>query len=328
VTPTEANTTMPAAAFGSTRALLPADEGIHPAPADQQYWTETVWFAGIVPEEHLGIWVYLHMRANLDIAAAGIWVWDDTSQLPWDCLYANFRWHLPMPQWRDGDITIADDIEVRCLEPFRRHTVRHHGLAGEKIDLEFAACGEPQPVGVGQQSGHLDQSLWVSGSIVLGDRTIDVDGPGMRDRTWSLRTDDHRNERHFYTFGVARDIAFHVQATEDPNGEPRVVGGSITLDGVTRPVVKAARRVVARRDGPPLRLHLELVDDLGRSIEAVGRSMSSIALWAWPPYMVWVSVVQWRVGDVEIWGEDDDTWSLGSLMASRRARGELDDGRR
>ena len=90
---------------GSSRKLDLRDERPHPPVDGDPYWTETVWFAALAPQEHLGCWVYLHLRPNLGISAAGIWIWDDTALVPWETPYTNFRWHMPMPTWENTNST-------------------------------------------------------------------------------------------------------------------------------------------------------------------------------------------------------------------------------
>lgn len=310
---------------GSTRLLDLRDERPHPPAGDDPYWTETVWFAALAPSDHLGCWVYLHLRPNLGISAAGIWIWDDTALVPWEMPYTNFRWHLPMPTWDDDGIIIGDDIEVRCIEPFRHHHVIHHGFNGVRLDLDFEGIDEASSVGVDEQVGHFDQAQWVTGEIVVDGRIIAVDGPGMRDRSWSPRTDEPRNDRRYYTFGMSRDAAFHAYAQHLVDDETVPIAGTVTLGEMTAEVVDVRREVLSRRDGPPLRLRMTIFDSLGRSLTADGTTLSAIALTSWPPFITWVSLVRWNIDGIgEIWGEDDETWSLGA-QTQRRRRGMVAD---
>ena len=50
--------------------LTTADDDLHPRNNDP-WWTETVWFAWMVPERNLLGYYYLMMRPNLGIQAGG-----------------------------------------------------------------------------------------------------------------------------------------------------------------------------------------------------------------------------------------------------------------
>ncbi len=96
------------------------DDEFHPPTSDDPEWTETCWFTFTVPERNLSGQLYPYFKANQGVAAGGAFFWDGRGERPETCLYAKQFWHLPLPDQPLTDITLANGIRYRCLEPQRR----------------------------------------------------------------------------------------------------------------------------------------------------------------------------------------------------------------
>ena len=75
--------------------LVSADDTFHD-PGDDPWWTETVWFGWMVPERKMLGSFYPFFRPNMGVQAGGVWLFDDTAELPWEVCFFDFNWHLPM----------------------------------------------------------------------------------------------------------------------------------------------------------------------------------------------------------------------------------------
>lgn len=304
----------------SSRELTAADEQFHPGPAHERSWTETSWWATLVPEHNMVCWVYLLFRKNIGLVDAGVWVFDDTTHLPWQMPYARFRWHLPFPDGQLTDLTVGGNIQLRCIEPFTKHHISYRDRELVQLDLDFEALLPPHAFGVKEETGHLCQPLWATGEVVLDGKRLAIDGPALRDRSWGPRPDSV-GRKAYLSFGISRDVMFEAMAVYEPDGTTMsMLRGSLYRDGVWSRVVRADRRVVARDDGPgpPLRIELFLEDEDGRTLTARGTGVSAGALWTQPSIFSWISLIRWSVDGQEVWGEDDEGWTPETLAHTRR----------
>lgn len=300
------------------------DDHMHPPASDHRYWTETSWWAFSIPERRLSGTVYNLFRPNLGIVASGVYIWDHTSRSDVDALYQRQLWHLEIP---DGagpcDISLASGLIIEMLEPLRRHRLRYDDDAGRcRFDLLSEAVGQPHPVTIGYGTdtpgtGHFDQTIRVTGTLELNGERMDVDCLALRDRSWHLRSELGMQQFTVgYTYGAASPelafhVLFHVQA-DDPSSsvdDAAAITGFLTRDGVLHDVVGGRRRVLAREDGVPLRVALEIVDDTGRTLRAEGEAHNRFLFHGSPFNPCWFTLMRWTFDDgTEGWGEDQDCW--------------------
>ena len=169
---------------------LPEDDAYHIPDVDDAAWHETVWFAWMVPERKMLGYFYPTFRANLNIHAASVLLFDDSAELPWETLFHVDDTALPMPAELDlRHARLDNGMTVECVEPGRVFTF---GYTHPEItlDLRYEALMQPlitrgdPPF---HRAVHIDQPGRVSGTVELRGERIDVDCYAMRDRMWGIR---------------------------------------------------------------------------------------------------------------------------------------------
>jgi hypothetical protein len=296
-----------------------SDDSFHPPDSDEPHWTETCWFTFAVPERRLSGTFYPLFRPNLGVCSAAVYVWDDTAHELQDICYGRNLWHLPFPAGDLTDLSLPGGLRYRCLEPATRFAISYAHGEEIAVDLRFDAVAPPHYLG----AAHLDQPGRVHGDLTLHGERIPVDCFAVRDRTWSNRSDFHDTLMGAATSGTyvhgmvdANDGFQALGATRDDTCA--IVAGYLIRDGVLADVVGGTRRVVARDEGRPTHVILELTDKLGRTISAEGRTHNAFA-WQFTPNMFsWICLTEWTWEAGRGWGEDHDNWSAAGWRAFRR----------
>lgn len=286
--------------------LTTADDTFHPRD-DNPWWTETVWFAWMVPERNLLGYYYPMFRPNLNIQAGGVLVFDHTAELPWELPVFHWDWHQQIPPGLDlRDGALNNGMTIKCLEPNR---VFQLGYEGRDLSLSLRAEGVTKPlVTAGTppfNKGHIDQICHLTGTMVMKGETIPVDCFAMRDRSWGPRQDGRQPQ------------VGYAYATQDANNawlavaigkEQQVSTGFLVRDGVWSQMVSGVRRVQRDAQGRPETYEIEGKDALGRTLYATGRAMARQVFTAYPSMFLWNALVDWSGAGFRGWGEDQDCW--------------------
>ena len=292
------------------------DDEFHPPTSDDPYWTETCWFTFTVPERRLSGQLYPFFQTNQKVTAGAAYFWVDQGDQPWNVVYGKNFWHLPIPDQPLSDITLANGIRYRCIEPLTAYEIAYADPdGGDEIDvaLTFRAVAQPNYLG----ASHLDQPGRYTGTIRLGDELIQVDSFGFRDRSWGPRTQfgqglassPARCGGYSYATASERD-ALHA-ITMDFGGGCIAIHGYVLLDGRWAKV-EGGRREVLERDpgtGAPTRVALDLTDTEGRQVHAEGRTFNRIGVHLNPNLFTWNCLTEWSFEGITAWGEDHDNWS-------------------
>jgi hypothetical protein len=304
--------------------LSAADDLLHPPAMDDRWWSETYWFSFDVPGENVSATIYPLFRPNLGICSLGLFLWDASSHVPWNCLYGRNYWHLAMPTMPATELRL-EGLSYDCLETLQRYHVQYHDGDLLDLDLEYIGVRPPHEAGIGGGVGHFDQVCHVKGEISVRGRRIAVDSLGMRDRTWSPRPEYRRGHGTAYTFGHSGpDEQFLAMTKLEGNSGSFISGvftGYLVRDGIEAPLVDSTRRVTHRREGYPVALEIEAVDSMGRKLEAVGRTVNRFANQATPSQFAWLSMTDWEVAgrSGDFYGEDQEVWSPDKLGAELQA---------
>ena len=305
------------------------DDEFHPPTGDDPWWTETCWFTFTVPERRLSGQLYPFFRPNQRVAAGAAYFWDDQGDQPWNCLYAKNFWHLPLPaDARLSDLSLANGIRIRCVEPLRRYELGYDDPDGGdevRLALVFTAVAPPHRLG----SAHLDQPGRFEGSLVLHGEAIAVDAFGFRDRSWGPRTQFGQgitgtpagHGGYSYATAGERD-GFHA-ITLDLGAGCVSIHGHLLRDGEWAKL-EGARREVVERDpasGFPTRVRIEGRDERGRELAADGRCLNRLGFFINPNLFTVNCLTEWSFGGITAFGEDHDNWS--APAARRFFRGAL-----
>ncbi len=306
------------------------DDELHPPTSDDPEWTETCWFTFTVPERRLSGQLYPYFKPNQGVAAGGAFFWDGHHERPETCVYAKQFWHLPLPSdARLTDLELANGIRYRCLEPQRQWAIGYDDPdGGDEIHVELTVTGVVPPNLLG--TSHVDQACRYQGTIVLHGEEIAVDSFGFRDRSWGPRPQYGQgihggaSVRGGYSYATASERdAFHT-ITMDFGTGCVAIHGYVLRDGEWSKVASGGREVVERDDeGFPVRVVVDLVDELGRETHAEGRLHNSIAFLINPNLFTINGLTEWTFDGVTAWGEDHDNHSFpDARRLFRQARGQ------
>jgi hypothetical protein len=187
----------------------PLDERMHPA-GDHAAWSESYYFNFVDPSSGIGMFTRMGFRPG-DGWADGLHV----VYLGGDRVAFTYgRRDIARDLTRyDGDLR-AGDLELVCVVPFRHWEVRYDGPCQDiadaavlierrkmrpagwyrparlRMQLDFDALSDPHYAAAGER-GHFEQTGHVRGRIELigedGTETFQVDGFGVRDKSWGPR---------------------------------------------------------------------------------------------------------------------------------------------
>ncbi len=313
---------------------LLTDDNFH-QPETSEWWEhETVWFWWFNAERRLGAWNYHYLRPNIGVSGGGLFIFDDTAwshlEVPYYFSYSN----QPIPEAPDlRDFTFPGGERFQMLDPLEHYRISFADSDSIKLDLDWRAAAKPwvrvstQPhTKQGDQSAkprHFDQFGRVTGTLELHGESIDIDCFAMRDRSWwHLRPE-------FWKRGGGTST--YITCMVDPGTAffGSGPGGFLVLDGVRRPLVTGSvRRERNKEHGYMTSIVVTGTDDEGRDFEAVGESVSRMAMpISGVAGVCWQSLVRYELNGIEGYGDDQDAWPLSTWAAFRRTERGLPDGR-
>jgi hypothetical protein len=283
-------------------------------------WQETTWFTIAVPDRNLYCYVYPWVRPNQDVLGGGVMVWDNLGRNPWDALHWDYQWTYPYPYGERGDlrdIKFPNGVGIECLEPLNRyHITYEHPFCS--LDVVFEGMVPAHIIDGGDSNGtftgHLDQQGHITGTITVSGETHNVDCYGVRDRSWGPRVP--RPGMHVgYNVCASASSAFVLTSMPDVSGSPIVKGfGYVWHDG--KSVAPVTGTSMLERDGIwPKQVTVQVTDEQGREIQAIGTMVNHMAFQNLPTMMNIVSLVRWEYKDPSGksgvgWGEYADVWDM------------------
>lgn len=291
------------------------DDDFH-RPGNDPWEAETCWFTFNVPERKIAAWLYGVAYPNKGISSGGVFVWDDTAQVPWELPYYYYTHAQTLPEDRDlRDFTFPNSFSIRMLKPLMDYRLSYLDRDLISVDLVFRGITEPHPFMSGKPpfrtAAHFDQPGHITGEITLHGERIPVDCFSVRDRSWGPRP-EHRGGRIAYDHGTASgQDAFLVFARPQEVGadgwEP-VNHGYFIADGARAQIERGRRRV--ERDphtAITTTVTVDAEDVMGRQFTARGTSMSRMFF----PRANLVnlnSLVYWEFNSRSGWGNDQEVW--------------------
>jgi hypothetical protein len=295
---------------GQQPELTTDDDTFHPA-TDDPWWTETVWFAWMVPERQMLGYFYPVFRPNVGVQFGGVLVVDGDAELPWELPVFAWDWHQTIPSGLDlRDAQLENGMTLRCVEPTRRY---EFGYEGRDLTLELTYEALMQPLVTRgtppfSVAGHIDQPGHVTGRMALNGDEIDIDCYAMRDRAWGPRRDG-RQPKVGYAYATASPTHAFLAITVDRGEGDNVTTGYLMRHGQWARLATGTRHVERDAHGRPVEVSIDATDELGRRITASGDVVTRQVFTAYPSMFCWNSLVQWNLEGVACWGEDQDVWS-------------------
>jgi hypothetical protein len=177
----------------------PADEGLHSA-GPEELWNESYYFDGVSDDEDLGVYARIGRLPNRDecLYSACICGPDRPTIMLIDS-------SAPLPELDDQAQVIAIDglrAEQRCESPLERFRLTLEGTGEAFDDASAVLRAEPgEPVEIAfdltfetdgtpfawRQATRYEIPCRVTGTVRVGDETIEFAGPGQRDHSWGSR---------------------------------------------------------------------------------------------------------------------------------------------
>ncbi len=190
---------LPQAGSGRPAALRPdpADEARH-TPGVEELWNESWYFDAISDDARTGVYVRIGLYPNLGVCWLTAYVCGPARKP-----VAVIDFAAPLPA--DGELTVdreslhAEHVCVEALERFRvrldavgeEHDDQAAPLRGQSgapvpvaLDLEWQTLGIPYAYRV---TTRYEIPCRVSGSVRVGEETIELSGRGQRDHSWGPR---------------------------------------------------------------------------------------------------------------------------------------------
>jgi hypothetical protein len=297
--------------------MLELHDGLHPHDGDPA-WFEAFWFAFIVPEIELTVYVYPWFRAAMGLWGGGVLAWDGKGQTAWTMLHNDYRWAEPLGDpdgLAAGDtLNLPQGVRIDCLKPGTEFRVRyeHPALA---LDVTFAGAREinvnTREVGTSKlYAGHIDQPGHYTGRVRVGEHWHDVDCHWIRDRSWGPRRNDNFGMHvGYYHASADADNAFLV-VTDSSAAHDRstLITGYLVRDSVQAALTTGNAAIERLADGSPASCIITATDALGREVRATGESLTKFAYQLQPGMFNWSSLARWQFGGLTAHGELQDTW--------------------
>lgn len=304
------------------------DDLLHPGSHDP-YWTETGWFSFAVPERQMNGFVYVYHRPNMGTSAGGPGMYDLSGEEIYNCIYWGLDPAMPVPDdLKMFDFSLPNGLSMETIELQKSYRIRYQRYDCE-LDLRWDAVMEPHEMIRHEEkpnpsfrgwwsddvktvrTGHFEQAGRMTGTVTVEGDTYDVDCFGLRDRTWSPRHLSPMRLGYDWAVASATHSFFApsmspIPGDQDPvyDTTEKVTAGWYTRDGVKSGLVSGQRRVTERRsDGCPLRQTIEATDELGRTLRAEGRAVSTLKWTGYAEWMDWYSLAEWEFDGVTAWGE-------------------------
>jgi hypothetical protein len=177
----------------------PADEGRH-EPGPEALWNESWYFDAVNGERTLGLYVRLGRLPNQNLALYTACVCGPGRP---SVMLVDPAAPLPAP---DDDSQLIDTpqlhAEQHCEEPLRRFRVAARGTAqshadesaplrgesGDPVEIELDLTWETDGIPYAwRQSTRYEIPCRVTGTVRVGEETVDFSGQGQRDHSWGAR---------------------------------------------------------------------------------------------------------------------------------------------
>jgi hypothetical protein len=300
---------------------------------DHPYWSESSWFSFHIPERGINGSFYNHFRPNMNCMLAGVFMWDASGEHSWDCLYWDWQAMRVPPEGRYGvdydkyDFATPWGMSIRVTEPLKRYQLGYV-RDGFNLALEFEAICEPNAIGRKTDHGmqnaynfHFEQPGRIRGTIELDGASYKVDSYNIRDGSHGPRFLEVMTPGG-YTWSTAdADSGWHVLAINKEGARDcDIVGGYILRDGRVASIVKGTRRVVERKGPRPSKVEVTAEDELGRTLEAIGRQTVPSTFTPFPDRGMYWQQFAWDYdGHTGAIGEDQEYYGIQDFRSWNRA---------
>ena len=309
------------------------DSWYHHERSDDPWWNEASWFGFAVPEKNIDAFFYFWHRPNMKLTAGGVAIWDDKGDTRDNCLYHHWYPFNPYPDGGDHfDFRLDNGMSVELLEPLNKYRLQYQSTMCQ-LDLVWTGALPAELLRLSNSPAeefgdfHYEQFGHVEGLVVVDGERYAVDCQHYRDRSWGVRRPLRKSPGGGFELGWASTgTAFcsttfrpDPQAGLDAESIDRPGCGLVVKGGTVARVTDGTRQVVKRGgDGRPLRIVLDLQDELDRTLHAEGTVKSWLKyddLW----FCFW-ALVDWDdIDGATGYGETQDWLPIDLVRRHQRA---------
>jgi hypothetical protein len=290
----------------------------------ERYTTHTHYFGFCIPEEKIGVFIYVRYLPVINISAGGVCAFQGLeNHRPLDCDYIDFYNTLPYPKIEGNVITVENGIKINFLEPGKKVQLTYKSKDGKTsfdvvqtaisplLPRGYCVPGEETDTKPEQTPGGSEQAMHCVGDFILEGTPYKIDCYPMRDRSWrQVRTEEEVIAPPFgwtpMSFG--KDICFNQSSWEAPGTNPIWKGvykvdetkptfmfAWIVVEGDVRDIVRVKRDV--KRYHPTLffavEQEVEAEDVKGNIYYFKGEAIALAQLPSWPNLQIFDSVYKW-----------------------------------
>lgn len=237
-------------------------EGLHPPVPEAPLWSENFAWTGFDPAT--GVGVFLHLGRSP--VGADLWRSVVVAYLPGERLLVA-KSVAPSPGGIGNGV-----LSMTCLEPMRRWTISHRGVArptsrpelaagrltdgevvGLDIDLTFEARAPIWDLGAMHSLGdtHYEQHGRLTGSVVVAGTSYPLDGPGYRDHSTGARDMTGLGAHVWAHAAFPSGRAFSALRVFTPDGRSALTAGAIVDGEVLAPAAAEATPALDDASGRP-----------------------------------------------------------------------------
>jgi hypothetical protein len=192
------------------------------------------------------------------------------------------------------------------------------------VDLHFKGVAPPIMFADGN---HFEQTMKVTGELVLRGKRYDVDCYNVRDRSWGKprqETIQPLPPMSWVTGTFNDNFSFNCNMLDCVEGNPELKGTPFALtadkalnagwlyrDGKVGNIVRATKRV-GRAPGTflPITLDFEATDDLDRTFRVQGKLVSSLMQTAWQNIDIHINLMRWECEGMVAYGDcQEGSWT-------------------
>jgi hypothetical protein len=288
---------------GTKVRLEPQDEFPHVPDAAANY-NESMYFNMFDPAKKVGGWFRIGNRPNEGYAEITV------------CLYlpgGRIAFMFGRPKISGNTEMNAGGLKVEVVEPLKRLRVTYEGKAlvlarpGEmadpakayrdnpslpcSVDLDFTGVSpmfggetvkeDGSPIEVDPEKSfakaHYEQHMAAKGRFVVGDETFDVEGHGLRDKSWGPRHWQAINWYRWCPMNFGPDFAMMISLVADDTGKVRQ-GGMVLKDGAYDLISQATMDSDWDVNGYQTALRSHVVTESGATYDVEGQVLSLIPL--------------------------------------------------
>ncbi|HEX5806331.1 MAG TPA: hypothetical protein VFY31_08365 [Macromonas sp.] len=306
--------------------IKPEDELLHPdsfKDLKDDAAIETQYFGFSVPEARIHGCCYLRHHPNLNIVMGGLFVYQGVKATTVHaelCDFWNFMSDRSIKKNDLHEYRFDNGYGVKILEPLKRmHITYDDAKRQNSVNLIAEAV---QPAVMFGDGNHFEQTMRMTGELVLRGQRYEVDCFDMRDRSWGKG----RPETSMTLPPVAwmcgtfnKDFAFNCSMLDQASGNPllkgelaldddkALKGGWVYRDGKLGRIVRARKRV--NRDRLSLAsvgIELQFTDEHGREFDMRGTLVAACPRQSWSNVWLVFNYMRWECDGLVGYGDSQD----------------------